>query len=189
MVALDGLFSSFWKQEVPGEGADEEGAGPVGSCLGEGVVPSYQGVGVSSLEVVADLQHFSKISILFPNIFIGFKVCNNDQGRTQQHLSVFFSRTVHWGRRTSHSVGWSPARGWPHTRRGRGHTHPWNTGGWRHLWTCKIHYYHHYIYIYTFFNYQVMKSNKRLVLLSSITKRENLKFPFAFWPSLQLKFL
>lgn len=36
------------------------------------------------------------------------------------------------------------------------------------------------IYIYTFFNYQVMKSNKRLVLLSSITKRENLKFSFAF---------
>ena len=179
MVALDGLFSSFWKQEVPGEGADEEGAGPVGSCLGEGVVPSYQGVGVSSLEVVADLQHFSKISIPFSKIFIGFKVCNNDQGRSRQHFSEFFhvpymgggGPLIPWG--GLHPGGGLIPGG------GGGIPIPGTPGGGG---ICEPVKYIIIIITYqnTFFNYQVMKSNKRLVLLSSITKRENLKFPFAF---------
>lgn len=45
--------------------------------------------------------------------------------------------TIHRGRRAPHSWRRSPARGWSHTRRGRGHAHPWNTWRRGHLWSCK----------------------------------------------------
>lgn len=56
MVPLRGSLSNFLRQEGQGVGAVWVGVGPGDSCLGEGVVPSYQEAGVSSLEVGVDLK-------------------------------------------------------------------------------------------------------------------------------------
>lgn len=81
-------------------------------------------------------------------IFLWFCILNNKARHWWQRLPECYLQplriqskhlllTIHRGRRAPHSWRRSPARGWSHTRGGRGHAHPWNTWRRGHLWSCK----------------------------------------------------